>query len=196
MLVEFFQCKFVTGALPLQSKDSSYTFFNEISRNFWKNMIVQKVTIHLNMKICGRKYCILICYSKRKTKKRISPTRWKRTTPSLDGYRFEACTPDHRGSCGHKCRCIMEYIFLNFSQIMTLQMLYHHCFYYPIIFYFLQNYNWKLIAWYIKSKFYAIRISSMYQIISSAIYQFLIDAIYGINFTKCDHILLLNQLTG
>ena len=24
------------------------------------------------------------------------PSRWNRTTPTLIGYRFEACTPDHR----------------------------------------------------------------------------------------------------
>ena len=28
------------------------------------------------------------------------PRRWNRTTVPLDTYRFEACTPDHRGSSG------------------------------------------------------------------------------------------------
>ena len=30
-----------------------------------------------------------------------TPRRWNRTTLSLESYRFEVCTPDHRSSSGH-----------------------------------------------------------------------------------------------
>ena len=42
---------------------------------------------------------------------RGTPTRWNRTTPSLDGYRFEACTPDHRSSSGHGFQNFILYLY-------------------------------------------------------------------------------------
>lgn len=41
-----------------------------------------------------------------------SPERWNWTTLPLSSYRFEACTPDHRGSSGHFTNASQTYKYL------------------------------------------------------------------------------------